>query len=212
MKLKKYLPQIFIGLSVVSLVAGVVVGLYQHQQNVEAVKQAVASGTVAPATNKPTASDFNNYKVAADLPRYIFIPTTNVKAIVRSLGVTKTNQIAAPANVYDTGWFNQSSKPGQPGAMVVDGHVSSWTTKGVFYNLKALKAGDSIQIQKGDGTKVTYAVVKTQVYDAKNVDMQALLNPINPKQPGLNLITCTGSVIKGTNEFDKRIVVFATEK
>jgi hypothetical protein len=41
--------------------------------------------------------------------------------------------------------------------------------------------------------------------------MSALLSPINAGKPGLNLITCTGDVIKGTNDFTERIVVFAVE-
>jgi hypothetical protein len=38
--------------------------------------------------------------------------------------------------------------------------------------------------------------------------MAAALSPINPAKPGLNLITCSGQVVKGTNEFNKRTVVF----
>jgi sortase (surface protein transpeptidase) len=128
---------------------------------------------------------------------------------VRPLGLINTNQIDAPSNVYDAGWYNQSSKPGQDGAMVVDGHVSSKSTKGVFYDMKSLKPGQSIVIEKGDGNKLTYSVTETRLYDAKSVDMAAVLSPVNPSKPGLNLITCAGSVVKGTNEFDKRIVVFA---
>ena len=60
----------------------------------------------------------------------------------------------------------------------------------------------------GNGTLYNYKVVKKQVYSYDNVDMNALLSPVNPKLPGLNLITCTGSVIKGTNEFNQRIIVF----
>jgi hypothetical protein len=41
--------------------------------------------------------------------------------------------------------------------------------------------------------------------------MTAALSPINPHKPGLNLITCTGNVIAGTNEFSERIIVFAEQ-
>lgn len=208
-KISSKLPQVLIIAGVTVLAIGILVATRQQATNKQIQKQAAANSSSAPSTQKPSASDFDNYKTAPDQPRYIFIASIGVKAMVRSLGTTTAGQIESPANVYDAGWFNQSSKPGQPGAMVIDGHVSSWSTKGVFSNLKQLTSGQTIVIEKGDSTKVTYVVIKTQVYDAKDVDMPAVLNPIEPNKPGLNLITCAGSVVKGTNDFDKRLVVFA---
>jgi len=165
-----------------------------------------------PSTIAPTKSTFDSYTVGASQPRYIFIPKLGVQAIVRPLGLTDSGQLEAPYNVYDTGWFSSSAKPGQPGAMVVDGHVSSWTTHGVFYGLKTLGAGDSIKVERGDSSQVEYKVVKTITYDANYVDMQAVLSPVDKSKPGLNLITCTGTVAPGTSEFNKRIVVFAAQE
>jgi LPXTG-site transpeptidase (sortase) family protein len=209
MAFNKHLSRVLLGLSVTSVLIGAVIAFSQYRQNVRAVKVSKAAAVTAPSTNKPSVSTFDNYSVASDLPRYIIIPAINVKAIAKPEGVTKSGKIGAPDNVYDAGWFNQSSKPGQSGAMVVDGHVSSWSTKGIFYNLKLLKTGDSVQIEKGNDTMVSYVVVKTQTYDATNVDMNSVLKPVTPNKPGINLITCAGSVSTGTNEFDKRIVVFA---
>ena len=41
--------------------------------------------------------------------------------------------------------------------------------------------------------------------------MQAAVAPITPDVYGLNLITCTGQVIKGTSLFNERVIVFAQE-
>jgi LPXTG-site transpeptidase (sortase) family protein len=132
-----------------------------------------------------------------------------VKAIVRQVGVTKTNQIDTPDNIYDTGWFNQSAKPGMAGLTLINGHLGTWSDKGVFSNLTKLKKGDKFTIQKGDNKTISYVVVKTQMYDANNVDMKALLSPVNPAKPGANLITCSGSINDGTYQYNKRFVVFA---
>jgi hypothetical protein len=40
--------------------------------------------------------------------------------------------------------------------------------------------------------------------------MKQVLSPINPNKPGLNLMTCTGHVMKGTSEFSERLVVFTS--
>jgi hypothetical protein len=167
--------------------------------------------TTAPSTIKPSLSAVATYTVAPSLPRYLIIPKLGVDARILSVGVSKSGAIETPENVYDTAWYKQSAQPGQPGAMLIDGHVSSWTTRGVFYGLKTLVAGDKIEIQRGDGTVFMYKVVRTQVYNTANVDMTAALAPVVAGHPGLNLITCTGDVISGTNEFNERVLIFAEQ-
>ena len=212
------LPIGITGLAVIVFLIGIATGLSQWHSNQVITAHAAklvydANHNIshqAPATVKPAPSAFANYQVAPDEPRYIFIPSINIAAIIGQLGLTAEGQLGSPDNVYDTDWYNGSSLPGRSGATVIDGHVSSWTADGVFYNLKLLQPGAKIQIEKGDGTLITYQVVTKQIYNYQNVDMKALLAPVNPGSPGLNLITCTGEVIPGTNEFNQRLVVFAT--
>lgn len=210
------------GMAVVVFVVGLMVSFQSAQTNHQnAAKVAALSksedqaggtaGGSVPSTTKPSASAVSNYVVAPDLPRYIRIPKLGVNARVMQTGVKSDGSLGTPGNVYDTAWYTGSAKPGQPGAMLIDGHVSSWTTHGVFYGLKRLVAGDIITVQRGDGQVFTYKVVKTQVYPDTGVDMQAAVTPITPGKPGLNLITCTGSVKPGTSEFNQRIIVFAEQ-
>lgn len=207
------LSKLFGVLAIVVLLIGIGVSWMQHNdnQNEGVAAPEATSSEPAPSTEKRSDDEFKNYQVAPDAPRYIFIPKISVRAMVKPVGVNEANQIESPRNVFDTGWYTGSAKPGQPGAMVVDGHVSSWETHGVFYELKELKSGDTITVERGDGTVLTYKVAKSQTYDADKVDMAAALAPVNPDKPGLNLISCTGKVVKGTNDFDKRIVVFAEQ-
>lgn len=200
--------------AVIVLASGLALSLTQHKDNqtVREKPQVTRDGAEpVPDTTKSSDDEFKNYQVAPDAPRYIFIAKISVRAMIKPVGMTQNNQIASPRNVYDVGWFTGSAKPGQPGAMVVDGHISSWEARGVFYNLKDLGPEDRITVIRGDGVELTYKVVKSQTYDADRVDMTAVMAPISPTKSGLNLISCSGRVIKNTNEFDKRIVVF-TEK
>lgn len=168
-----------------------------------------ATGDV-PSTIKPKASTFASWHVPADNPRYIFIQKIGVRAMVKPTWLTKAGAIGTPTNIYDTAWYVHSAKPGQAGATLFDGHVGFWTKHGVFFDLKNLRAGDKIQIEKGDGEIINYSVVKTHTYPADAVDMKALLSPAVADKSGLNLITCTGDVING-NEYNERIVVFAEQ-
>ena len=113
------------------------------------------------STTPISSSALADYTVSPNLPRYLIIPKLNVDARVLSVGVNSSGAIGAPDNIFDTAWYNESAEPGQPGAVLIDGHVSSWTAHGVFYGLTRLVPGDTIQIKRGDGTMFTYSVVKT---------------------------------------------------
>jgi sortase (surface protein transpeptidase) len=201
------------------LAVGIVLGWSQYVQNkaidkkVSLTIQSANEGrsTVVPSTKKATVDEFSQYQVAADMPRYLFIPDISVRAMIKPEGLTKDNQIDVPRNAFDVGWYNGSAKPGQAGAMLVDGHVSGGNIPGIFYNLKDLTPGMTLKVERGDGEMLTYRVVKSESYDYKNVDMQAALSPVNSNARGLNLITCDGQVIKGSNNFDKRLVIFTEE-
>lgn len=201
------------------LAVGIVLGWSQYVQNKTIDKKMNLTirsaneghSAVVPSTKKPTVDEFSQYRVAADMPRYLFIPDISVRAMIKPKGLTKDNQIDVPRSAFDVGWYNGSAKPGQTGSMLIDGHVSGGNVPGVFYNLKDLTPGMTMKVERGDGETLTYRVVKSVSYDYKNVDMRAALSPINPNARGLNLITCDGQVIRGSNDFDKRLVVFTEE-
>ena len=213
------LSNISIAVAIGLLIIGSAISLYAWRANSAANQRAAqlvyeANHNInhaVPSTIKPSMSEVANYVVAPTLPRYLIIPKLSVDARILSIGTNSQGALETPSNVYDTAWYKESAQPGQFGAMLIDGHISSWTTHGVFYELKTLQPGDAIDIQSGNGAIFTYKVVKTQVYAANNVDMTTAMASINPGKPGLNLISCTGDVISGTSEFNQRIIVFASQ-
>ncbi len=190
--------------------------VYLYQKRPTPPKLTSASRGVAvekaPSSKKIPVSTIASYQVPASYPKYLAINSINIpNTPVVPLGLLSTGAIATPDNIYETGWYDASSKPGQSGAMFIYGHVSSWTADGIFYNLKKLVAGNLITITRGDNRVFTYKVVSTKVYPYNAVNMQQVLAPINPSVPGLNLMTCTGQVISGTSEFNQRLVVFTSQ-
>ncbi len=169
----------------------------------------VTNSNAAPSTTKPSSKAVSQYYVAPDLARYLKVSKLGINARVLQVGIKANGELGTPTNVFDTAWYTGSAKPGQAGATLIDGHVSSWTTHGVFYGIKNLKAGENVQIVRGDGVTINYRVVKIQTYDADHVDMKAAINPVTAGKSGLNLITCTGRVKPGTSEFNQRVIVFA---
>lgn len=179
---------------------------------VQSVTQKAAEhtdGDTPPEEKKPDAGAYGSYAVAPDLPRYVRIPKLGVNAMVKRQSVDKKGALQAPGNVHVAGWYDGSSKPGEGGAVLLDGHVAGPTQHGVFYGLKTLGAGDKIEVERGDGKVFTYKVVKAESKKADQVDMAAALLPVVDGKGGLNLITCTGKVTGW--HYDERLVVYAVQ-
>ena len=151
----------------------------------------------------------DTYSVAADVPKYLTIPSLSVKARIVSLGVSADDRLLSPTNIHDVGWYDKSAKPAsKTGAIVLDGHVSGPTQNGVFYDLKKLRAGDTIILTAGNDTTTTFIVRTTEKLNVADVDMNKVLAPVSSKL-GLNMITCTGSFNKDTNQYEERFIVYA---
>ena len=155
---------------------------------------------------KPSAID--SYKVAADAPRVLTIDKVGVRARILPMGINTDGAIQAPVNIYDSGWYTGSAKPGTPGAAFIDAHASGATREGLFAYLDKLAVGDTLSVEKGDGEKLTYRVVKTEVEALDAIDMSKVLKPADGVTEGLNLMTCTGVWVKDKNTYDKRVIVY----
>lgn len=158
---------------------------------------------------QPDSTSYSGYSVAADLPKYLRIPKIQVDARVQRLGAKTNSELAAPTNIFDIGWYENSGKPGEDGTVLLDGQVTGPTKQGVFYSLGSLNSGDKIEIERGDGTRLHYTVVRSQLYDYDKVDMNAALKSAIPSKPGLNLISYSSRFDVRANKFESRLVVFA---
>lgn len=218
---RKHASKILLSMAGVLFLLGVGVSLNSLHTNRQAKAQvAVLAKNTAdndennddiPDETPPPNDAIATYKVAADLPRLLRIPTIQVGARVKRLGTKPNNELKAPSNVYDVGWYDGSSKPGENGTVLLNGHVSGPNNRGVFYSLNKLKTDDKISIERGDGQVITYKVVQSQIYAYDKVDMAAALTSIVPGKPGLNIITCSGKYDAKTNKFSERLVIFAVQ-
>lgn len=150
-----------------------------------------------------------NYQVAADQPRILHIEALNVKARILPMGVDSDNAMQAPVNIYDAGWYTGSAEPGQPGAMVIDGHASGKTRQGLFAYLDTLTSSDIIKIERGDGAMLNYQVVRVDTVPLDEVDMAKAMRPYGDAAEGITLITCTGQWLEDGQTYDHRVLVYA---
>jgi len=154
---------------------------------------------------KPDAVDA--YRVAADLPRVLSIEKLGIRARVLPMSVNADGSMQAPVNVFDSGWYGASAKPGTSGAAVIDAHASGATRQGLFAYLDTLAPGDRLTIELGDGQRLTYEVVFTETVPLESVDMGKMLRPYETNE-GVNLITCTGKWLPEQKTYDHRVTVY----
>jgi len=211
------------GMAALLLVAGIGVAIdgWLSSRTVQVQAKAQSSQAVGPTADEDQSDTLveklpagtGSYRVAADLPRVLHIPSLAVVARVLHLGVEADNSLSTPKNIYDVGWYNASARPADTtGAIVIDGHVSGPTKQGVFYGLKKLKGGEEIVVERGDRKMTTFVVKQVETVDADKVDMAKLLESAEPGKLGLNLITCGGQFDYATNSYEARVVVYAVQK
>ena len=173
----------------------------------------------------------------ADKPKLLSIPAAGVQnARVQEIGLLSpssngSQQMDAPQNVHDVGWYNCQINPIESKrcanyvspagtnnlskAAVMDGHSCSGDGC-VFDGLVNLKSGDEINVTMGDDSVVTYVVDYVQVVDLADLDMEQAMTVYQPGKAGLNLITCDGSWSsqdsRGVRTMDRRVVVYSTIK
>lgn len=157
------------------------------------------------------ASTLADYRVAPNLPRALYINKLNVAARVLPMGVNKDSSMQAPLGIYDAGWYSGSVRPGETGAMVLNGHSSGPTRQGLLGRLDTLKQGDEIVIEKGDTSRLTYRVVHTETVPLEAVDMNKVALPYGTAKSGLNIYTCTGEWLPTKQTFDHRVIVYTVE-
>ena len=155
-------------------------------------------------------------------PRYLSIPSLKISnARVVQIGTIKnTGQLDSPKSIYDAGWYTKSGLPGAgKGAVLIDGHNGGPTKGGIFENLGSLSKGSEIIIERGDGQRITYQVADNREMSVEDINnesnplgMKTMLNSMDPKKEGLNMITCVGDWDYAKNTFNKRVMLRAVRR
>src|SRR5579859_1620095 len=122
------------------------------------VKLPPAAAQQVPATVKTTSPlGPDPVKVAAALapsvPTEIDIPAIGVRAPITQVGQNADGTVQVPPldNHNLAAWYNRSVAPGREGSSVILGHVDTYQGPSVFYDIKDLRRGDTIDVVRADG-------------------------------------------------------------
>lgn len=137
---------------------------------------------------------------SSGLPTRIVVPSASVDAPIAEVGVTVSEGKAS----WETAWkaaghHIDSALPGQPGNMVITGHVSvaDRSNLAVFKQLDKVAEGDTVEVYSGDQV-FRYSVSKVMVVPPSAVKLLR-----SSTESTVTLITCT-------HDLKNRLVVVGT--
>jgi len=134
------------------------------------------------------------------LPTSVDIPALGVHAThLMPLGLDKNGVIETPplSQPMTLGYYTRSSPPCVPGPNKVPfaliGHIDGNKQRGVLYNLKNLKPGDTVTIGLDNGQHCTYRINRLAEYGKHNVPFNDVWGPT--PDPQIRVVSCGGRYI-----------------
>jgi sortase (surface protein transpeptidase) len=124
----------------------------------------------------------------------ITIPRIGVKSEVFPIGLTPDGALAVPQpgpNLDKAAWFENSPTPGQPGPSIVEGHVDTESGPSVFFRLGELRPGDTVQVRRQDGSRLTFTVHGVRNFKKTAFPTRLVYGGADLSTPQLRLITCS---------------------
>ena len=170
-----------------------------------------AAATTGPAAaGVDAAREFHSTRGyrATPVPVRIDIPPIGVTSSLDRLGRAPDRTVQVPSRWERAGWYAPGTRPGDPGSAVILGHVDSKRGPAVFYRLRELRRGDLVEVTRADGSKVRFAVQRTEQYDKRRFPTDEVYYPT--LTPALRLVTCGGEFDATAGHYRSNIIVFAT--
>lgn len=173
----------------------------------------------APASPAPAASDpaadsratplVEPLGLERSVPERIRIPRIAVDAPFMGLSVGPSGMLDAPPpdDRNLVGWWQEGVTPGELGTSIVAGHVDTRTGPAVFLLLPTLKAGDTVDIVREDGSTATFVVDSVENFSKASFPNDRVYADTPDAQ--LRLITCGGEYDRKAKDYKENVVVFA---
>jgi hypothetical protein len=201
-------------IAAVLLVAGlacIAVGLHGHHHRLAgpsapqfASPPAVSSTPAAPpgSTTAPPA----DLAVARSTPIALRIPAIGLVVSLSTLGLNPDRTVQVPTDFSQPGWYRLGPTPGQVGSAVILGHVDSYQGPAVFFRLRTLVAGESVDVSLADGVVANFAVTSVVMYEKDQFPARQVYG--SHGYSALQLVTCGGTFDTSTGHYLSNVVVY----
>ncbi|MGY1669077.1 class F sortase [Geodermatophilus sp. SYSU D00710] len=198
--------------------AGIAAIVVLPQDAADSVRLEAPLAVVAPpvtATTAPSAPPAGLVSTAASAqqlpastPVRVQIPALGVTSRIMELGLQRDGSMEVPRGAYPVGWYDGSPTPGELGPAVLAGHVDWEGEPGAFYGLRELRTGDTVVVDRTDGTVATFRVDRVEKHSKDDFPTDEVYGDID--HAGLRLITCGGAFDEESGDYQDNVIVFAS--
>jgi sortase (surface protein transpeptidase) len=144
----------------------------------------------------------------ASRPTRLTIPAIGVDAVgIIDLGLRADRTVEVPADAETVGWYTNSPTPGASGPALLAAHVDWQGRLGVFHDLRELKPGDHVTVERADGSAASFTVQRVEQHPKDRFPTQAVYGHV--EGPELRLVTCGGQFDRKAGSYRDNIVVYA---
>ena len=140
-------------------------------------------------------------------PLAVRIPGVGVESPLVPLGLNADGTLEVPSDFAVAGWYIYRPVPGEPGPSVIAGHVDSRRGPAVFYRLRDVEEGGSIEVDRADGSVAVFTVTLKEQHDKDDFPTDRVYGPTEGAE--LRVITCGGTFDRSIGHYNDNIIVFA---
>jgi len=173
--------------------------------------EAIEPVKVFTATPKPEPKPAPQSKPASmpkSVPTHITIASQEIDNDLIPVGLNPDGSIETPPVLdWVAGWYKYSPTPGEIGPAVIVGHLDSYQDISVFWRLRYVQPGDTIEIAREDGSTARFSVTQLAQYDQNDFPTKTVYG--NTEGPELRVITCGGTFDSTTGHYTENTVVYA---
>jgi sortase (surface protein transpeptidase) len=156
-----------------------------------------------------TAPTSKPQTLGKSLPTHITIASQDIDVDLIPVGLNPDGSMETPPVLdWVAGWYKYSPTPGELGPAVIVGHVDSYEGISVFWTLRNVQAGDTIDVAREDGSLAHFQVTQLAQYDQQNFPSDKVYG--NTTDAELRVITCGGTFDTSTGHYTQNTVVYAT--
>ena len=176
---------------------------------VQPVSAAAGRNPLPAADRPPRPTEPAAPILAPSTPTRVRIAAIKVDAPLMGLSLDKSGHLAPPPEQKKdvAGWYQDGTTPGALGTAVIAGHVDNRHGPAVFYNLGALKKGETIQVDRADGLTAVFAIDAIEAYDARDFPTAKVYGAATRAE--LRVITCGAGFDEHRGRYRGNVVVYA---
>lgn len=165
---------------------------------------ALRPGPVGEKSPRPRAAN-------ASAPAHMVVEKAGIDAQIEAMDIVD-GVMENPSGPWVVSWYRQTATLGEPGNVVLAGHVDYWNVgPSVFFNLRNLEQGDLIVLTAEDKNSYTYSVDWVETFLMEELTSGKLDEVVaHTETREVTLITCGGDFDYVNGEYLSRMVVKAS--